>query len=229
MIIERKLIDGQSARLWHSVVAATLLLGLSLPLRAAEIISGHSLGTGLVAFVRFQPSADIRVEFFIFANFNATKPSGDNAQVSSTVEAAYFVFDDSIGAALIVAQGSAQFPGGSAVQIQPTLKAGRVKASFVIKDLQTGESIPVVINAALTGGGDFVKGMDITHVVGPDNDQNKGPDFVINVHGTGDFRGGATPSGIVTFGTTTYDLSQATAFDAFMFSSNIGSVSISRQ
>ena len=197
----------------HLLLAATLLVGLAFPVRAADVVNRRSVNEFLVAYFEFPgPSAGGRVIIYIFGNTR-----GDGAKPLSTAEATYIVDPDGSGNSLLIFNGSAQFPGNSHVSINPSLKRATINAAFVIKDQAQVVSLPVVINAVWTGIGDPITHKTMTHEIGPD--------YVFNGRVTGGFQFGIS-SGTITFGSTTYDLSQASYADTLFGLAKEGSVSI---
>lgn len=166
------------------------------------------------------PSACTTIYGYIFGNMDVSKQSGDSAQAVSKVEATYLLYDNCSGTYLVSANGSAQFPGGSGVHIHPSLTRAQINASFFITDYETSALIPVSINVVWTGVGETFSQKIMTHTIGPD--------YVLNGRYIGSSRS-AIPSGTITFGTTTYDLAQASYVDSYFGVANSGFISISHQ
>jgi hypothetical protein len=220
MTSKRKTVSVRSASVIHLVLVATLLIGGSR-VHAGDIVNEQLFDK--FSFTEFEfpgPSACTRIYISITGYFTLFKQSGDSAQLGSTVTAVYMLYDNCSRTYQISANGSAQFSGNSGVHIYPNLKGARIDASFVIKDYVTQALIPVVISAVYTGVGDKLSEKIISH--------NLGPDYVFNGRYIGSFRF-AIPSGTITFGRTTYDLSQPSSFDSYFGTLNYGSISISHQ
>ena len=216
MTIEHKPTSVPRPSILYFVAAATVLL--TLPLRAADVTNIQQVGNFLAAYLEFPgPSTESKVIIYINGNFGKSKQTGDPASVLSKVEVTYILYDGLSGTYPIIANGSAQFPGGSGLHIKPSLIGASVDASLVIKD-QT-QTLPVVVNAGFTGVGDAFKEHIVNHFVGPN--------VVINGRHIGSFRF-AMPSGTVTIGTTTYDLGQASFSDIYFGTANSGFILISK-
>jgi hypothetical protein len=217
MTSKRKTGGVRSVFLIHLVLVSTLLIGSSR-VHAADIVNQQLFDRYSVTYFEFpSSSACTRIFASISGYFTVSKQSGDSAQGGSTVQAAYIVYDNCSGIYQILANGSAQFPGSSGVHIEPSLRRARIDASFVITDYQTQALIPVVISAVNTGVGDTLREKIMSHDVGRD--------YVFNGRYIGNFRS-AKPSGTITFGTTTYDLSQASYTENYFGTLNYGFISI---
>ena len=215
---KHKKVSVRSVSLGHLVLVTALLLGLGSPVRAADIVNEQFVGNFSVTYFEFPgPSACTTVIGYIFGNYGMSKQSGDSAQSVSTAEATYILYDNCLGTYPIIANGSAQFPGSSGVHIYPSLTGARVNAAFFITDYQTQALIPVVINAVWTGIGEPFSQKIMNH--------NVGPDYVLNGRYIGSFRS-SRPSGTITFGTTSYDLAQASYVDSYFGVANSGFISI---
>jgi hypothetical protein len=206
----------------HVLLTATVLVGLGSSVRAKDILNNQVVGGFSFSFFDFPgPSACSRIFVVISATSGVSKFSvvANNAEAKATVDATFILVDNCSGIYQTIANGFAQFPGRSVFQISS--KEARINASFVIKDTQTQELIPVVINEVCTAVGDKVfSEKTISH--------NIGPDFIFHSRFIGDLRS-AIPSGTITFGTTTYDVSQAGYSESSFGSSNSGLIVISHQ
>jgi hypothetical protein len=205
------------------VALLTLLASISTlltasPAMAAETINQQARGTFIYATFEFpDPSTCTTVYGAIYGNFDVSVQTGDSAQVGSTVEATYIVYDNCSNTYLHIASGAVQLPGSSGFHLRPSLTSATVNATFTLTDSVTGESFPVSVDVTLTGVGSTTAQMIIDHAVGPD--------YVINGRYIGRFRS-ASPSGTITYGTTTYNLGQASYVFSYLGVANSGFISI---
>jgi len=217
---KRKTRDACSFSVIHLVLAMTLLLAEGMPVYAADITNQQFVGEFTVSYFEFPgPSECSKIFVYIFGNNQVSKQSNASADVASTAEATYILYDDCSGQYPIIANGSAQFPGKSGVHIYPSLTEARLNSVFSITEFQTQTSIPVSINAVWTGIGPTFSQKIMSH--------NIGSGAVLNGRYIGSFRT-AIPSGTITFGTTTYDLTKATYMDSYFGVANSGFISITR-
>jgi hypothetical protein len=202
------------------VLATTLLLAEDKPVYAADIINQQFVGEFSVSYFEFPgPSECSKIIVYIFGNNQVSKQSKASADVTSIAEATYILFDECSGQYPITANGSEQYPGKSGVHIYPSLTQARLNSDFSITEFQTQASIPVSINAVWTGVGPTFSQKIMSH--------NIGSGSVFNGRYIGSFRT-AIPSGTITFGTTTYDLTKASYMDSYFGVANSGFISITR-
>ena len=198
------------------LVFATLLsLGTTVSAQA-QVSNEQTNGHYAYAYVELSgPTACTSLYVQLYAVAVMSKPVGANAQTVTTVDSSYASYDRCTDTWLSSANGSAQFPGMSGLRVQPTLSGAQLNTALVIADFETQALVPETINVSWTGFGDIIDQKQVTHYAQPD--------YFSNDRFMRKFRE-ATPSGTITFGSLSYNLSDATYATGYVGTINAGRV-----
>lgn len=150
---------------------------------------------------------------FSVSKTGASAPAA--AKSTSTLEASYLLFDHCENAVLSSASGAAQLPGNAGMHVKPSLTGASMHSALFSADSQTEALIPTTIDVVWTGVGDISRYSATGHYAGED--------YFYNGRYISAAREAAT-SGTVTFGSITYDVTQAVQASAYIGTINSGLV-----
>lgn len=189
-----------------------LSVGLALPARADVVNQNGRLAYAVWVLPGPSPCLDIWVTTLASTGM---RNDVSNAEVAWTAEASYFVIDRCTSTYLTTANGTTTAQGSASVRVAPNVAGARAAIGVPVTDTQTNTTLPLVLDVTWTSVGPTYEQKDVTRFVGPD--------YQYVQRYMGKFRT-AYPTGTVTIGDVTYDLSQASYVDGYVAVVNAGSM-----